>query len=286
MCKRNANRLLFFVCLNAIFLCVPFFVLAKIPVKKTPTWFDLKSQVGIVKDLDSGKILYAKNSDDKRPIASLTKLMTALVFLEEKVPWGKKMTIKASENVIGGKLRVMPNEEVTVKDLFYASLVGSANNATIALVRSTGLPSPKFVARMNAKAKKMGMENTHFVDVTGLDPRNISTAFDLTKLVFFAFKNEEIQKASSAKEYVFYTLNTKKLHRLINTNQLLRKNLLNIIGGKTGYLDESGYNLIVAAKGENGVKIATVVLGSKSKKQIFQEVKDLTNWVFKHYTWK
>ncbi len=286
MYKRSVNRVLFFIFSSIIFICAPFLVSAKIPLKTSKTWFDLKSQAGIVKDLESGKILYVKNSDSKWPIASLTKLMTALVFLEENVPMYKKITILPSENIIGGKLRIKPNEEVTVRDLFYASLVGSANNATIALARSTGLAQDKFVAKMNAKAEKLGMKNTRFADVTGLDPKNTSTAFDLTKLISEVFKNKEIQKAASAKEYAFYTLNTKKFHRLLNTNLLLRKDLLDIIGGKTGYIDESGYNLTVAAKGKNGMRVITIVLGSKSKNQNFQEVRDLTNWVFQHYIWK
>lgn len=225
----------------------------------------------LIYDANNDKILFAKNPYEKLPVASISKLMTALVFLDHNPGFGKTMTILPEENVIGGRLQIAPEEEITVKDLFYISLLGSANNTALALVRSTGLKEEDFVEEMNRKAIALGMHNSFFVEPTGLDDRNKSSAYDLALLAKEAFSKQIIREASIQKEYQLKTLNTKREHTVKNTNELIA-DIPSLTGSKTGYLDEAGYCLVVQTENQNK-KIIAVVLGSPSKQDHFQDIR-------------
>jgi D-alanyl-D-alanine endopeptidase (penicillin-binding protein 7) len=219
------------------------------------------------------------------PIASLTKLAMAMVFLDEGVDFSRQMTILASDDRIGGKLYLYPGELVTVKDLFFTTMVGSANNSTIALVRSTGLKEAEFVARMNAKVQGLGFTNTVFYDPTGLNPRNFSTAHEIAMLFQEALGYTEISETLREPVYEFTTLNTHQSHRIVNTNELLESFLavppFAMLGGKTGYLDEARYCFVAKARKENK-EVVVVVLGSESSEARFQEAKGLLFWGLDH----
>lgn len=237
----------------------------------------------VVREAGSSQKVLAKNSDLPLPVASLTKLMTALVFLEEDVPMDKVMTLLPEDDRIGGKLYVYRGEEVSVSDLFYVALVGSANNATVALVRSTGLEMEEFVEKMNKKAKALGMHQTRFNDPTGLDVGNVGSAYDISLLVEAALERQEIRRALLTDPYEFETINTKDGHSISNTNGLLDSFLAEepyaVLGGKTGYLDEAGYCLGIGAQ-QSGHKMIAVVLDSESSSARFAEAKALLFWAF------
>jgi len=244
----------------------------------------------IIRDGGTGKILFEKNSKEKLPVASLTKLMTAVVFLDLSPDWQKEIEVTSQDEREGGKLYVMRGEKVKVLDLFYTALAGSANNAILALVRATGKSQEEFVNLMNKKAKSLDLKDTHFVEPTGLSPQNISSAQDIAKLASYALRFKEIRDATTTENYSFKSLNGRG-HDIKNTDLLL-KSFLNdeksgyrITGGKTGYIEEAGYCLMtrVANKREN--EIIVVVLGAEDHFARFQEVKGLAFWTFENYEW-
>ncbi|MCK5460076.1 hypothetical protein KAI52_03100, partial [Candidatus Parcubacteria bacterium] len=252
--------------------------------------FEINAKSAIIVNSKNGEIIWAKNSGHQASIASITKLMAAKVVLDLDPDWNKIMTYSESDDDVMdyaakwemSYLNVDIGEQLTTKDLFFASLVGSANNAIYALARSTGLLRNAFTETMNRKAKELGMENTYFTEPSGLDPANISTAQDLAKMGRKVFNNMDMLRATTNKVYSFETIDTKDSHTIKNRNRLLSTDLY-ILGTKTGYLDESGRCLIVKAKGEDQNEIIVVTLGnfSKDSGDYFEETEELVKWGLK-----
>lgn len=216
-------------------------------------------------DTTTQQIQFEQKGFERHPIASITKLMTAMVALDHGIAWENQADIQLDEYVQGSQLLLHPGETVTVKDLFTASLVSSANNATLAYVRALGIPKEEFVQEMNRKAVTLGLEQTEFTDVTGLDVGNISTAYDVARLAEAAFRDyPEIAQATSQKEYAFVMGGSGREHVIRNSNKLITEAGEAFAGSKTGYLYEARYCLVVQGTGEEGGNIA-VVLGSPSE---------------------
>lgn len=232
---------------------------------------ELTAQSAIVIDKTSGKIIFEKNGDEPRPIASMTKLMTALVFMDYAPAWDKKIALIKGDFVGGSTLWVKEGDKVSVKDLFYATLVGSNNNAAMALARSTGLSKESFVQKMNQKAASLGLNNTRFVEATGLDERNISTAREMAVISEEAFKNPQIHEANVTQWYKVKT--EKNAYWVKNTSLKLLERDLQIVGSKTGWTDEAGYNLVTQAKNKAHDVIA-LVMGAKIRMN-YEEVYNL-----------
>ncbi|MCH8748450.1 D-alanyl-D-alanine carboxypeptidase [Patescibacteria group bacterium] len=229
----------------------------------------------LVWDLERDVILFEENGFDRLPIASLTKLMTAMVALDYGFDWDQLVTIELLEYVDGGKLLLHPGEEVTMRDLFNAALVGSANNATLALVRTLGVPEEEFVQAMNRKAIELGLEQTHFTEVTGLLPTNVSTAYEAARLAGHAFTAyPDIAQATSQAEYVFTVAATDREHTIRNTNQALRDGQVQLTGSKTGYLYEAGYCLVIKGSGKYVNRVA-IILGHESEQRHFYDLQRL-----------
>jgi serine-type D-Ala-D-Ala endopeptidase (penicillin-binding protein 7) len=234
----------------------------------------IRAVSAVVWDTDAGIILFADNAFERRPIASITKLMTAMVALEHGFDWDRLATIEPEEYVIGGQLLLQRGEEVTMRDLFHASLLGSANNATLALVRSLSMEKQEFVREMNRKAIELNLEQTEFVDVTGLDSSNLSTAYEVARLAEAAFRDYPvIAEATAEKEYTFTVSGSGREHTIKNTNKLISEEDMSLTGSKTGYLDEAQFCLV--SRGGIGQNRIAVVLGSPSETDSVQEVKTL-----------
>jgi len=245
----------------------------------------IEAESALVLDVNTEKILYQKNGFKSRPIASITKLMTALVFLENNKTWNKKIKITQDDKSNGGKVVWKPGEEVELKDLFKVALIGSINSAAYELARATELSYDEFIARMNSKAKELGLKNSVFVEPTGLDQGNQSTAIDVAKLIKFALQQEEIKEALTMADYTFDNINGER-HKIINTNKLL-KSYLTIVGGKTGYTEEAGFCLANMVRGQEiGGDIVVVILGAGSEEERFQQNKFLSQWVFDNWQWQ
>jgi len=235
----------------------------------------VSAESALLYDINNGGILFEQNGFERRPIASITKLMTAMVALDHGIPWDQTADIQSEEYVQGGRLLLHPGEHVTMRDLFNASLLGSANNATLAYVRQLGMPKEEFVRRMNRKAIELGLEQTEFEDVTGLSPRNVSTAYEVAVIAKTAFSQyPEIAAATSQAEYKMVVGESGREHTIRNTNKLVSEWGDAASGSKTGYLYEAKYCLVMQGAGESADKIA-VVLGSPSENSHFSEVKQL-----------
>ena len=215
----------------------------------------------LVANTKTREILVERGSDIKRPIASLTKLMTASVFLDHNPGWDKKIAMKAQDDTIPAKIYVKPGDVLTTRDLFYSTLLRSANNAAKALARSTGLTHAQFVDKMNEKAKKLGMNNTQFVEVTGLSEKNVSTAQDYLKLTKRVFSDLLFLQATTPKYVTIATVNNGKKHLLKNTNKLLDVPYV-VIGSKTGYTVEAGRCLVMKARNKENSEIISIILGA------------------------
>jgi len=243
---------------------------------------------GIVVDSSTGKVLWEKDSAKIRPIASLTKLMTALVFLDNNPGWDKEVVIDPTDRCDDGSGFLYVGESLSERDLFNATLVRSINIGAAALARSTGVSEEDFVAQMNAKAKKLGMASTTFFEPTGLSAKNMSTAEDLVILVKEALDRPEISQATVLSKYEANIIN-KKIKRSVDNTDWLLSSFLNqapyrIVGGKTGYLEEAGYCLGLVVE-NGGHQVISVMLGSNSLENRFNDTKAAVDWVFSNYRW-
>lgn len=231
--------------------------------------------------------LYTKNADIPQPIASITKLMTALVFLETNPDWEKIYKIQASDQVEGGRLNLFVGDEAKLKDIFYTSLLASDNGATMALVHASGLSETEFVARMNDKANDLNLNQTRFVDPIGLSNGNVSSAREVARLAQAALNREEIRLATEKKEYIF-TTSGGRVKKIESTDYLLfdsEPNGFKVLGGKTGYTDQAGYCFVGHFQDPAGRELISVILNSAGKNERFRETKALVNWVLASYFW-
>lgn len=240
-----------------------------------PTTGALKSHSVYVTD-DTGTVSLNTNAGEVRSLASITKLITALVVLDTNPNFDAVVTYHDSDNAEGAHLNVTEGETMTVQDLWYSGLTGSANNAINALARSTGLSRSDFVARMNAKVKGMGLTHTVFTDPTGLDVTNVSTAKEIAVFARVALANRTIAHALTARTYAFATINTHKGHTITNRDELIGKGYP-IVGGKTGYLVEAGYCIAILAKRADGQAVMIVLLGAPSSSSRFSDAAQLLN---------
>jgi D-alanyl-D-alanine carboxypeptidase len=246
------------------------------------------ARAAVIVDWATGGTLFEKDADTPMPIASVTKLMTALVVLSMKPDWQEEIEVLAGDERPGGIPYLIPGEVVTVENLFNLSLVASANGATVALARSTGLSEQEFAAKMNDMAAKIGMTHSTFTDPTGLDAENAASARDVAVLIRTAFASPEIQAAAVKKSYSFKA-KTGLNHAVKSTDELLGSFLdsapYRFMGGKTGYLEEAGYCFGATAENGDGNRVIAVVLGAPTKEARFKEVKTLIYWAFDAYSW-
>jgi serine-type D-Ala-D-Ala carboxypeptidase (penicillin-binding protein 5/6) len=235
----------------------------------------------VVVEEANGNIILAKDENMQWTPASLTKLVTAMVVLDYSPKLSKTIAMSKIDEVGGGRLAVVAGEKYKQKDLFYASLVASANNATVALARSTGLTLEQFVEKMNQKALSLGAENTYFLEPAGMSEKNTSTALDYVKIAKKAFSIPAISEAVAKKTYSFRSLSGKKLlHNIKTTNKLLGDTQLKVLAGKTGYLEESMRNFVARVETSEGKKFLVVVFGSKNSSTQFAETKELALYAF------
>lgn len=242
----------------------------------------------IVVDTKTKTILFSNNSDEVRSLASITKLMTAMVLLDLPINWASTTVI--SEDDVSGDHHVKTGEKFSLEDLWHVGLIGSSNTAINALVRSTGMATEKFVDLMNEKAKELRLFSARFSEPTGLSGKNMANALDTAKLLIDALRFEKIYTAVQTGEYYARPLNGNKPRRIWNTNWLLTNWVPNHfkmenIAGKTGYIDDSGYNFAVSLSDEKKHTIAVVVLGAASNETRFSEARDLAEWVFDNFLW-
>lgn len=248
---------------------------------------DLENIACLIMDKASGAVLLKQNENKVMPIASISKLATVLVFLEQKIDWETVYQVKTSDIISGGRNNIYAGEKIKLKDLFFLSLVGSDNSATQALAHATGMTSEQFVKRINEKFKELGLTNTHFDDLTGLSDANTSTALDVVKLAQAAFTKKEIREATLTKKYKFTDVDGRS-GEASNTDELLDifpVNGIKIVGGKTGFTTSAGYCFVGQFVDKNGHEIVSVVLGGPDINSRFEETKRLVHWTYDNYLW-
>ena len=246
----------------------------------------------IVLDAKTGQVLYEYKADRIWSAASLTKLMGALVFMDHHPNWNTVISLLQQDEVGGGRLRVASGARLTVRDLLYSSITASANNAATALARVSGLGISAFVKAMNKKAAILGLKSTTFVDPSGIEPKNVTTAREMAIIAGKAFDMDAIRRPATTAHYRFVVRNTGQVKNLTNTNDLLVQGEYDdvyVMGGKTGFLYESMYNLAVRIKPMNDEQgkrsLMIVVFGSPDRPQSFRSAHALAKWAWKAYTW-
>lgn len=258
------------------------------PIKKSDAAeLDLSCASAAVLDLKTGKVLFDKDAEKESPIASITKLMTALVFLDHNPGWDAIYEMRADDKREGGKIHLFTGDKVKIKDLFYTSLVASDNVATIGLIHSTGLSLEEFMVKMNEKAMEIGLTKTSFKDPLGLNDNNISNALEIAKLANKALLRDEIRNAAMTKMYEFKTQQG-RAKVVYSTDDLLSvfpENGIEIKGGKTGYTEAAGY-CFVGKFGNKGNEVISVVLNGDSKSARFDQTHALVKWIYDSYSWQ
>ncbi|MFZ7134006.1 MAG: D-alanyl-D-alanine carboxypeptidase family protein [Eubacteriales bacterium] len=249
---------------------------------------ELESLSGILIDSDSGQVLFEKNTHEQLPPASITKIMTMLLVMEE-IENGT-ITLQDQVNVSefaadmgGSQLYLEPQEKRSVEDLLTAVAVESANDAAVALAEYIGGDYQIFVKMMNEKAKSLGMKDTQFQNCNGLPVENhYSSAYDI------ALMSKELMKYPEIHNYLTIWMKditigkeNDKLRTVANTNKLLRQDD-RVDGIKTGYTVEAKYCLSTTAK-ENGMRLIAVVLQAPTSKVRFEEASKLLNYGFNRY---
>jgi len=226
----------------------------------------------------SGQVLFQKNPERVYSIASLTKLISAMVLLDTAPDWDRVVEIIPEDVRHSSRSHIRSREQIRVRDLMHASLMSSDNVATKALARSCGIDANEFVRRMNVKADSLGLSGAHFVEPTGLSEQNVATAQAVAKLLKAAAGNEIVSTIMQKEQYTF--VSNRKVHRLVNTNRLLRSKW-RVTAGKTGFIRESGYCLATNIQSPTGTEITAVLLGAPSNALRFAEARRILDWTIR-----
>jgi D-alanyl-D-alanine endopeptidase (penicillin-binding protein 7) len=246
----------------------------------SPAKLDVRSESALVVDVNSGKTLYQKNANKARPIASLTKLMTALVVLEARQNLDQIITVDKDDidRVKHTHSRIRMGTKVTRRDALHLALMSSENRMASALGRHYPGGRSAFVRAMNNKARLLGMRNTHFYDSTGLSTRNVATAQDLAKLVAAAYRQPLIRQFTQDenREMRFSTPAYSLMFN--NTNPLVKNPDWDVRLSKTGFTDEAGRCLVMRAKPDNR-ELAIVLLNSVGKRTPVGDANRIRKWL-------
>ena len=238
---------------------------------------DVRAAAAIVFNPVTGQVIYEENSQDKRSIASITKVMTALVFLEDNPDLNQEITVERSDVYAASTTYLKANDRLTAGELLHLLLIPSDNGAARAIARSSHGGTASFIERMNEKAIELGLQNTSFADPSGLNANNVSSAFDLSHLITFAASDERI---ASIMRTATYTVTTNRRQIPIHsTNRLVMNGDVEVMGGKTGFISKSGYCLATLLRLPQGNPIAVVVLGARSNNGRFWETRHLFTWL-------
>ncbi len=250
-------------------------------VKNSKT-LKVRSLKAIVVNQNTGEVIYEKNADVRASIASLTKLMTAMVVLDSGLDLNKKIKLTKADidRVKRTTSRLPIGTKLTRYELLKAALISSDNRAAFALSRSYPSGRKGFINAMNVKAIQLGMQNSQFRDPTGLDKRNISTAKDLLKLVRAAYQYSVIRDLTTTPSESIKIGRKRNSIGFNNTNPLVRKGVWDIGLSKTGFIRESGRCLVLQTI-INDEPIIIVLLNSYGKLTRFADVKRIRNWMNK-----
>ena len=243
--------------------------------EQKPPFANIKARALYIADAKTSEPILSYNAQKNWPIASLTKVMTAVVLMEQNPNLNKMIALEAEDFVGGTQLKFPAGTGFSARDLLHAMLMSSANNAAAALARSgTDLTYAQFLAKMNDKARELGLKNTRFADTSGLNPENQSTPEEYAKIISYATENKTIREVMQTTYYAAQP-NGRGSLALGNTNRLLlAPQKFEVIGGKNGNTYGSDYN--VATKVKKGDKeLVVVVFGDETNNIAYQHSKEL-----------
>ena len=279
---------------------------AKVPIlqaeKIAPQLLEDKRTAILALDLGSGKTLLSRRADRAQPIASLTKILTALIILENhNLDEIVSVSLEATQ-VKGAQVGLYEYEKLTVQTLLEATLIPSANDAALALAIFHAGSEAEFVRRMNRRAKELGLDSAEFFNVTGLDIKeerrkkkeerkdgemekiygNQMSARDILKLARIALENKFFRETVSQRHFYGTSVDEKFFHEKASTNQLF-DTFVNVKGVKTGFTRLAGENFVALGETSDGYEVITVILGSPDR---FGETKKFLSWIYDSFEWR
>jgi D-alanyl-D-alanine endopeptidase (penicillin-binding protein 7) len=239
---------------------------------------DLHAAAAIIYSPETGEVLWEENSLEQRSIASITKVMTAVVFLESGADLSEPVTIVSADVRRASTTFLRLRDKLTTGDLLHLLLIASDNAAARALARVSPYGTDGLVRRMNEKAAELGLESTHYADTSGLLSENVSSAYDMARLIAHASGNARISSIMQMESHTVRAATRPITFRSTNRT-LLAKDDLDVLAGKTGFIRKSGYCLATLLRlPQTGEQVAVVVLGARSNAGRFLEVQNLFNW--------
>jgi D-alanyl-D-alanine carboxypeptidase (penicillin-binding protein 5/6) len=258
------------------------------------------AHAAVVLDADSGAVMHEQDAHERRQIASLTKMMTAMIAVERIKNLDEAVTIDEeavyaegtrvgcprSGYCIGQRLKV--GEQVSVRDLLKAALMNSANDAAIALGKHMGGSQEGFAEMMNQRAKELGLQDTHFctpsgLDIDGRESECYSSAYDIAKITANALKYDVLWKIMQLPNTTIYSVDGKYAHDIFNTDALLGQ-YPNLLGTKTGFTPLAGYSLLAVASDPSGKhRVVAVVLNDPQR---WQDIQSMFSWAFNSHVWR
>jgi len=277
--------------------------LAPQPIRN-PDVVDLRvvnAHASLILDVDSGTILHYEKGRERRQIASLTKIMTAVLVMENVKDLNEEAVVSSDAVYTEGtrvgcprsgyciSQRLKVGEKLRVIDLMKAMLMNSANDAAEALAEHVGGTEEKFVEMMNQKAKEMGLGDTNFCSASGLEPNEgvencYSSAYDIARIAAYSMRFEKIWEIFQLPNNTqIYSIDGTYEHTILNTDILVNE-IPQCLGGKTGFTPLAGYSLLLAANDETEKhKIIAVVLNDPYR---WEDARKMLNWAFQSYTWR
>jgi D-alanyl-D-alanine endopeptidase (penicillin-binding protein 7) len=242
---------------------------------------DVRAEAAIIYNPETNQVLWESNAQEERSIASITKVMTALVFFESGVPLSTPVTVQRADVYRASTTYLRAGYAVTAEDLLNLLLIGSDNAAARALARVSPWGSSGFVDRMNQKAAELGLTKTHYADPSGLLATNVSSAYDMARLIAFSSSDDRVGSIMRKATHTVYA--GSRTINVNSTNQLVKSGEIDVVGGKTGFISRAGYCVATLLRvPQSGQQVAVVVLGARSNQGRFWETRHLFNWLNTH----
>jgi D-alanyl-D-alanine endopeptidase (penicillin-binding protein 7) len=236
----------------------------------------VRAAAAIVLDPQTGEVLWEENMHDQRSIASLTKLMTAVTFLADSPDLSQQVLVTRADVRNASVTYLRQGERVSHGDLLHLALIASDNAAARVLARTSEGGTAAFIARMNQMATSLGLANTRYADPSGLDARNVSSAYDVSQLIAYAASDVRLSAIMRTQQYLVRT--SRRAITIRSTNRLLGTDV-DVLGGKTGFIRKAGYCLATLVQIPQGPQVAVVVLGAATSRVRFAEARHLFDWV-------
>ena len=241
----------------------------------------LHSRAVFVYDLDTGEVLMSKAADERRPVASLTKVMSGLTLASEKPNLDNTICVDGSMRPSwpGAVTKLRTGTCTTGWDLLGAALVRSDNGAAYALPAVSGLPHYPFVSRMNQVASELGMTQSSFSDPSGVEDDNLSTARDMTRALVAASLHPILNPVLSAPYWDVHDQTRDRRRRLLTTNRMISRRHTDVLAAKTGYTDTARHCFSAVFELDNGRRVAVTTLGAWSSRRRWRDVARILDWV-------